>query len=48
MPRRTIVVNSPYAPYLPAFKLDFVSFKQVINPLLFPKGLPNFDFLDLF
>ncbi len=48
MPRRTIVVNPPYIPYFPAFKLDFASFKQVINPSLFPKGFLNFDSLDSF
>ncbi len=48
MSRRTIIVDPPYIPYFPAFKLDFASFKQVTDPTLFPKGLPNFDPLDLF
>jgi hypothetical protein len=48
MPKKTIVANPSYIPYFPAFKLDFASFKQVINPFLFPKGFPNFDPLDSF
>ncbi len=48
MPRRTIVVNPPYIPCFPTFKLDFASFKQTINPSLFLKGFPNFDSLDSF
>jgi hypothetical protein len=48
MLRRTIVANPPYTPYLPAFELDFASFRQVINPSLFPKSLPNFDLLNPF
>jgi hypothetical protein len=48
MLRRTLVVDPPYTLYFPVFKLDFTSFKQAINPLLFLKGLPNFDLLDLF
>jgi hypothetical protein len=48
MPRRTIVADPPYTPCFPAFELDFSSFKQAINPLLFPKGLPNFDPLNPF
>jgi hypothetical protein len=48
MPRRTLVADPPYTPYLPTFELDFSSFKQVINPFLFPKGLPNFNSLDSF
>ncbi len=48
MPRRTIVVDPPYTPYLPTFKLDFASFKQVINPSLFLDSFPNFDLLDSF
>ncbi len=48
MPRRTIIVDPPYIPCLPAFKLDFASFKQAINPLLFPKRIPDFDSLDPF
>ncbi len=48
MPRRTIVADPPYIPCLPTFKLDFASFKQAINPSLFPNSFPNFDFLDPF
>jgi hypothetical protein len=48
MPRRIVVVDPPYTPCFPAFKLDFASFKQAINPFLFPKSLPNFNLLDPF
>ncbi len=48
MPRRTIVVDPPYIPYFPAFELDFASFKQAINPSLFPNNFPNFNSLDSF
>ncbi len=48
MPKRTAVVDPPQTPCFPAFKLDFASFKQVVNPSLFPKGLPNFNPLDPF
>jgi hypothetical protein len=48
MPRRTLVADPPYIPCLPAFKLDFASFKQAINPFLFPDSFPNFDPLNPF
>jgi hypothetical protein len=48
MPRRALVADPPRTPYFPAFELDFASFKQAINPLLFPKDLPNFNPLDPF
>ncbi len=48
IPKRTVVVDPPQTPCFPALKLDFASFKQVVDPSLFPKSLPNFDPLDLF
>jgi hypothetical protein len=48
MSLRTIIADPPYTPYFPAFELDFASFKQAINPSLFPKGLLKFDPLDPF
>ncbi len=46
MPKRTAVADPPYTPCFPAFKLDFASFKQAVNPSLFPKSLPSFNSLD--
>ncbi len=43
MPQRALVVDPPYTPYFPAFKLDLAFFKQTINPFFFSRGLPNFD-----
>jgi hypothetical protein len=48
MPRKTIVADPPYTPCLPTFELDFASFKQAINPSLFPSSFPNFNPLDPF
>ncbi len=48
MPKRTVVINPPQTPYFPTLKLDFASFKQAVNPSLFPKGLPDFNPLDPF
>ncbi len=48
MPKRTAVVDPSQTPYFPAFELDFASFKQAVNPSLFPKGLPDFNPLDSF
>ncbi len=48
IPKRTVVVDPPQTPCFPALKLDFASFKQAVDPFLFPKGLPNFDPLDPF
>jgi hypothetical protein len=48
MPKRTVVADPPYTPCFPAFELDFASFKQAVNPSLFPEGLPDFDPSDPF
>ncbi len=48
IPKRTAVADPPYTPCFPAFELDFASFKQAVNPSLFPKGLPNFNPSDPF
>ncbi len=48
MPKRTAVVDPPQTPCFPAFKLDFASFKQAVNPSLLPKSLSDFDSLDPF
>ncbi len=48
IPQRTLLIDPPYTPCFPAFKIDFTFFKQAVNPSLFPGGLPNFDSLNPF